>query len=394
MKKKGVSIYLMTCLLSVLGVLTFAGIGMAKSLPHAHFYGDLKTNPIRSQRLGYETILKAEISASTARLQGGIAAAISSLLSITFLLRKRLYFQRQLDGAAKALKLHTLPPQALSPGLAAHLCGSSTAALATLFDLTQRGFLRIEEKKSHWGQSVFEIVRQPIKDPLEPHEEAFLDVLFRFQKIDRVPLSRVVQLAYSKTYQKALDDELTLRGWHSLERTDKRQQFAFLSGAIMTIGLLIFAVGIGIGWRYSAGAILMGSGGGFLLAGLVGLSLSLSLSTLTDEGVHQAVQWQTFATSLKKMTQDEKQQPNPVLFDRYLPFAAGFGFLDQWVSHFFKHSEGTLPDWFSTVNSAERDSAKDAFAAMVLALTATDASYAPVTFEEGGSSETVWSGIQ
>jgi len=393
MKKKDVSTCLITCLLSILAVLTFPSIGMAKSLPNAYFHGDIETIPIQSQAEGQETTLKAEISASAARLQGGIAAAISGLLTVSFLLRKRLYFQRQVDGAAKALKLHTLPPQALSPGLVARLCGSSNAALATLFDLAQKGFLRIEEKKSHWEQSLFEIVRQPVKDPLQPHEEAFLDALFRFQKIDRVPLSRVVQLAYSKTYQKALDDELTLRGWHSLERTDKRVQFAFLSGVIMTIGLVTFAVGIGIGWKYSPGAILMGSGGGFLLAGFVGLILSLSLSTLTDEGVHQAVQWQAFAKYLKEMTQDEKQKPNPVLFDRYLPFAAGFGFLDQWVNHFFKQSEITLPDWFSNVLSAERDSAKDAFASMVLALTATDASYVPVTFEEG-SSGTVLSAIQ
>lgn len=394
MTKKVIAIRLMAYLLAVLATLTFPGIVMANSLPIGHFHGQIETNPILSGLQGQDTFLKAESPASAARLQWGIAAAISSLLSIIFLLNKRLSFQRQSDGAAQALKIYTLPPQALSPGLAAHLCNSSEPALATFFDLAQRGFLRVEEKELHWGQSVFEIVRQPVKDPLQSHEEAFMDALFRFQKTDRVPLSRVGQLAYSKTYQKALQDELTLRGWHSLERTDKREQFAFLAGSLMAIGLLIFAVGIGIGWRYSFGAILMGSGGGFLLAGFAGLILSLSLSTLSDEGVHQAIQWQAFAAHLREMTQDEKQELNPVLFDRYLPLAAGFGFLDQWVSHFFKQSQVIIPDWFSNVHSADRDSAKLAFATMVLDLTATAASYIPFTSEEGESSETVLSGIQ
>lgn len=394
MKKKFASIRFIACLLGVLATLTLPGIVMAKNLPHGRFHGEMETNPIRFGLQGQDTFLKAQFLASAARLQGGIAAAISSLLSIIFLLSKSLSFQRQADGAAQALKIYTLPPQALSPGLAAHLCSSSNPALATFFDLAQRGFLRVEEKEHRWGQSVFEIVRQPIIEAPQPHEEAFMDALFRFKKTDCVPLSRLGQLAYSKTYQKALQDELTLRGWHSLERTDKREQFAFLAGSLMVIGLLIFAVGIGIGWRYAFGAILMGSGGGFLLAGFAGLILSLSLSTFSDEGVHQAIQWQAFAAHLREMMQDEKQQLNAVLFDRYLPLAAGFGFLDQWVSHFFKQSQVTIPDWFSNVHSADQESAKDAFAAMVLALTATAASSVPVTFEEGGSSETVLSGIQ
>ncbi|RCK74343.1 MAG: hypothetical protein ANABAC_2545 [Anaerolineae bacterium] len=392
MLRKVLSTPLILTLLAFLMLLIFPGLATAKSLPDVRFHDYLETNPFQPALQGQQTSSKTEISADSARLQGGIAAAISSLLTITFLLRKRLFYQRQVDGAAQALKTSTLPPQALSPGLAAHLCGSSNAALATLFDLTQRGFLRIEEKDRQWGQRVFEIVRQPIKETLQHHEEAFIDALFQFHKTDRVPLSRVAKLVYSKTYQKALDEELILRGWHSPERMDKREQFAFQSGTIMTIGLLLFAMGIGIGWRYFPGALLLGSGGGFLLAGFVGLILSLSIPTLTNEGRHQAAQWHAFATYLKEVAQDDKQPLNPVLFDRYLPLAAGFGFLDQWVSHFFNQPEVQLPDWFSNICSAGQDSVKDAFAAMILSLKTTDVSYIPVSLE-GGGSETILSGI-
>lgn len=335
----------------------------------------------------------AQLTEEQARFQGGIAAAISGLLAISFLLRKRLSLQQQLDSATQALKTYSLPPQSLAPGVAAHLCGSSSAALATLFDLAQRGFLRIEEREPKWGQRVFEIVRRPSSEALQLHEEAFLDALFRHPKIDRVPLSQVVKLSYSKSYQKALEDELMLRGWHSIERLDRRRQFAFLSGFMMALGLLGFALGVGVGWAHSLGAILMGSGGSLILSGLVGLILTLSLSTLTDQGAREAVQWEAFAGYLKEIAQSQQPLSSEV-FERYLPFAAGFGLLDQWVNKFFSQSEFTLPDWFVSNPAAKPSQKEDAFAAMILAILAVEVPFASVSSAMGGSSETVLSSVR
>ncbi|PWH15887.1 MAG: hypothetical protein DDG59_10690 [Anaerolineae bacterium] len=337
---------------------------------------------------------KAEHSSEAARMQGGIAAAVSGLSAISFLLLQRLRLQGQVDTAAQALKAYNLPPQALPPGLAAHLCGSSQAALATLFDLAQRGFLRIEEKGRERGQPTFEIVRLPAKEPLQPHEEVFLETLFRFRTKDRVPLSQITQLAYTQSYRKALEDELIVRGWSSVERTDQRLEFASLSGAIMAIGLLLFAVGLGIGWGQSFGAILIGAAGGLLLAGFAGIVLSLSISTLTDEGIHQAAQWQAFASSLKELAENKSQHHNAQLFERYLPYAAGFGFLAEWLDHLSIQGKLSVPDWFYSERATETGGRKEAWKTLLQALCAAVPACPSAAAPGRGSSETVLGGIR
>ncbi|MCS6907189.1 MAG: DUF2207 domain-containing protein [Anaerolineales bacterium] len=329
-----------------------------------------------------------------ARLQGGAAAAISGLLALTLLLRKRLSLQQRFDYAAQALKVYTLPPQTLMPGLVAHLCGSSSAALATLLDLAQRGLLRVEEKEPKWGQRVFEIVRLPVQESLQPHEEAFLEVLFRYPGRERVSLAQIAKVANSKSYLGALEDELVQRAWHSVERIDQRRRFAIFAGEMMALGLLFFAVGVGVGWSYPFGAILLGSGSGLVLAGFVGIVLTLSLSTLTDQGAQQAAQWKAFADYLKEITQGQHQPLSPETFERYLPYAAGFGFLSEWASYFFSQSKVNIPDWFCSNVAGDPSRAQDAFVAMILVLFAVEVSYAPASSETGGSSETVLSSVR
>ncbi|MFN3308082.1 MAG: DUF2207 family protein [Anaerolineales bacterium] len=393
-QKKVFSLNLLLLLLISSAIFTALTVVMTRSF---FIHGDrllqrneLTIAPVQSEA----TTPRSKQTQEQARLQGGIAAAISGLMAISFLLRKRLSLQQQVEEAAQALKIYTLPPQTLAPGLAAHLCGFSSAALATFFDLAQRGHLRIEEGEPKWGQRTFEIVRLPLQEPLQAHEEALLNALFRYPKKDRASLAQVARVVSSKVYQKALKDELTLRGWHSITRTDQRQHFAFLSGLLMAFGLLSFAAGIAIGWGYSLGAILMGGGSGLILAGFGGLILTLSISTLTDHAARQAVQWGEFANYLKKITQGNVQQLSPEIFERYLPFAAGFGLLDGWVSYFYGTSKGCIPDWFHSNAANDLSMQEDAFIAMILSLSAAATSYTAVSCETGASSGIVLSSVR
>ncbi len=330
--------------------------------------------------------LERQALAAQARWYGGIAAALSGLLALVFILTRWRNLRERVAAAAQVLQNAARPPRALAPGLAAHLCGFPYSPLATLFDLAQRGILMIQEGERKWGQRTFEVVRAPHAEPLQPHEEAFLDALFRQPKQQSVPLSKVAQLAYSKTYQRALDDELLLLGWRSIERVDQRRQFAYLSATLMAVGAVGLAVGIWIGWVHSLGAILIGSGSGLLLVGLVGLILTSSISTLTDEGVHQASQWMSFAAYLKEITQDKVPFINSEIFDRYLPFAAGFGIATQWANNFAKQKGIEAPQWFHSLGSFTSYSGDD-FLAVVQAISAADTSFATTASgADGGAS--------
>lgn len=393
-QKKVFSLNLLLLLLISSAIFTALTVVMARSFfIHGDYLfqgNELTIAPVQSEA----TTPRSKQTQEQARLQGGVAAAISGLLAISFLLRKRLSLQQQVEDAAQALKIYTLPPQTLAPGLAAHLCGFSSAALATFFDLAQRGHLRIEEGEPKWGQRTFEIVRLPLQEPLQAHEEALLNALFRYPKQDRASLTQVFRVVSSKVYQKALEDELTLRGWHSITRTDQRQRFAFLAGLIMALGLLSFIVGIAIGWSNLLGAILIGSGSGMILAGFGGLILTLSISTLTDHAAHQAILWREFANYLKEITQGNIQPPGPEIFERYLPFAAAFGLLDEWVSYFFGTSKGSIPDWFRSNAANDLSMQEDAFIAMILSLSAAATSYTAVSCETGASSGIVLSSVR
>jgi hypothetical protein len=323
------------------------------------------------------------------------AGLLTVLLASVWLLAYARRFRRPQAAQPGAPFQRTEPPNQAPPAFAAKLAGSGNPALATLFDLAQRGALRIDEQASRWGRS-FTLHRQPAPDVLRPHEQGLLDALFQTKQgmEDQLPLSRVgTRLAgQNKQFNKPLDEEMALAGLLDTQRQTQRNRLV----AAGVLALLLGGVGFTIGMIWGAvssenaqwsvlpiAAVLAGVGAGLSIAGLLGLIVSATLSTWTEQGEREAADWKGFASYLKDVAKGKDDMLDLARFDRYLPYAAGFGLGESWVKRYEKQSGFSTPPWFQALRP---DESSAAFVAVMVASHASFSSGAGGAAGAGGAS--------
>ena len=111
-------------------------------------------------------------------------------------------------------------------------------------------------------------------------------------------------------------------------------------------------------------AVLAGTGTGLFIAGLLGLIVSATLSTWTEQGEREAADWKGFAGYLKGVAKGKDDMLDLARFDRYLPYAAGFGLGESWVKRYEKQSGFAVPPWFQALRP---DESSAAFVAVMVA---------------------------
>jgi uncharacterized membrane protein len=63
--------------------------------------------------------------------------------------------------------------------------------------------------------------------------------------------------------------------------------------------------------------------------------------------------WKAFARYLNGVRRDREPESSPEIFERYLPYAVGFGFGAAWVKYFQRRRRLTaVPAWFQAVEAA------------------------------------------
>lgn len=327
-----------------------------------------------------------------ALILGLAAALLTVLLASVWLLAYARRFRRPQAAQPGAPFQRTEPPSQAPPAFAAKLAGSGSPALATLFDLAQRGALRIDEQASRWGRG-FTLHRQPSPDALRPHEHGLLDALFQTKQgvQDELPLSKVgTHLASrQKQFSKPLDEEMTLAGLLDTQRQAQRNRLV----AAGVLALLLGGVGFGIGMVWGAvssenaqwsvlpiAAVLAGMGAGLFIAGLLGLIVSATLSIWTDQGEREAADWKGFASYLKDVAKGKDDMLDLARFDRYLPYAAGFGLGEAWVKRYEKQSGFSTPPWFQALQP------DDSSAAFIAVMVASQASFSSSAGGAAGAS--------
>jgi hypothetical protein len=310
---------------------------------------------------------------------GLIAAALTGLLGLIWVMVVGRSFRRDINSYPDATQHSSTPPGPLPAALAARLTGSSVAFLGTLFDLAQRGVLRIEEGPKKWGSRTFGLIRQPGNEPLKLHEQVFIDALFHKAKNNSIALSEISSLAYNSKFTQALDQELTAAGWRDAERSARRNRALALAGLGLIMGMMVFLGGLITGGLLLLrnplaaifAAILMGAGAASSGVGLVGLIAAAVISTLSEEGLRQTSAWKGFTEYLRNITRGRETIISPDVFERYLPYAAGFGIATEWVKFFQKMADVPVPEWFQGLQSSVEDGS---FAAIMAAITAADSS--------------------
>jgi len=317
------------------------------------------------------------------------AAGLTGLMGLISILLLAGGFRRQ-PGAVMMRQPGSTPPRSIPPALAAHLANKGTTYLGTLFDLARRGVVRIEEGPKKWGSRTFQIVHLQANEPLAPHEQVFVESIFRKAKEDRVDLSEISSLAYNSKFSEAINQELTAAGWRDPERITRRNRFLGLNSVVVVLGLLALGAGLLVGGISIANeselvifaGVLTGTGAAASGIGVFGLLAAAFISTLSDEGVREAAARNGFAEVLHNLARG-RGETTPELFERYLPFAAGFGIATEWAKHFQKMANLPLPAWFQGLQAGQDDGS---FVVLLAAITSADSSVASATGSDAGSS--------
>ncbi len=326
-------------------------------------------------------LAEAERRQKTARaVPAGLAAALLTL-AVGLAALAAFQVRHGRSGVAGRARLSPVlaPPDRTPPGLAVRLAGQGTPALATLFDLAARGLLRIEEGGKGWlSGRQYSLERLPSEAELRPHEAGLLRALFEEKKgatRDSLPLSEVPdRLAGQATwYDEPLDQEMEAAGWINPGRKAARKRLRVAAVVACMVGLLALLFGFiaagSAGTSVAPGAVAVGVGVALFLLGLGALVAAGALSPLSEQGERVAAAWKSFRAYLKDIVRGREFAAGEALFERYLPFAAGFGLGERWAKHFQKQGYATIPAWFGALDAGAGD-----FGAVIAVMAATNAS--------------------
>lgn len=280
-------------------------------------------------------------------------------------------------AAPKVSGVRYEPPADLPPAIAGMLQlpngrAGWPQALGTLFDLAERGILIIEEQpKEAWYQSRDWVIKQV--EPgrhLRPHEEQLLEILFTTKSGEpqnSIKMSKLSQLFTSsrwKAYTETLEAEMKAAGLWDTEQQERNRRLigAGVVAILFAAGMFLVAMllnGVFGFWPLLVVGVL------FVLF-LIAIIAGYSLSVLSTEGTRQAAEWEPFQRYLKDITKRKATPSSPDMFERYLPFAAAYGLLTDWVKHFEKEERTQPPTYFRALHAAD-GAHMSAFVAMISA---------------------------
>lgn len=267
------------------------------------------------------------------------------------------------------------PPTNLPPAIAGVLNGSGAKpswpnALATLFDLADRGILRIEEvedKKWYEGQDFIIVQEKMAPSGLRPHELGLLDLLFETKhgRQTAVKMSKLSSMVSGKQWKKftdPLEAEIKAAGYIDETRKTRRNWILGIGGFFLLLSLLGFvAVPAFLMNRFGIWPIM--SGVAFFILFVIWIAVGNWLTILTDEAKMLADEWQSFYDYLKNVTRKKAAVGDTNMFNRFLPYAASYGILHDWSKFFQKEGWTEVPPYFHAANRSGHDSMA-AFVAM------------------------------
>jgi uncharacterized membrane protein len=149
-----------------------------------------------------------------------------------------------------------------------------------------------------------------------------------------------------------------------------------MSGFVL-VGVLDFSQE----WVAIMGVALLGLGAGLGGSSFIGLVVAATISTLSIQGIRVSSAWNGFMGSMQNITRQRDPGVSPDLFERYLPYAAGFGMATEWAKTFQGIAGVPIPAWFQALQSSLDDGS---FGAIISAVTAADASASVANGADGG----------
>lgn len=249
------------------------------------------------------------------------------------------------------------PPKNISPAIAGVLIKQAVSAkeiLATIVDLSVRGYLQIIEKEK--GFSIFkykEYIFEKRNDgnDLLTFEKKILDSIF--EKGNVAKTSDLKNKFYKKMLTeigKEMRKEMTKTKFFNGNIEQIKKKYSFVWGSLISISAISLFFGPGLILNsLSLSPIILSSILIFLtsllFSGTIGLIFSFFMPTLTKEGAE--VKWQLLGFKEYLNTAEKFRIETETLntFSKFLPYAIIFGVEGQWVKR-FSYFNYQQQNWF------------------------------------------------
>lgn len=365
-------------------MLTAAGIGEDEDLIlTARFAPDSLTQTTPQWQVQSERAAATAAKALPAGLFSGLATLIVGGLALFTYLRSN---GRELN--ISPVVPTAIPPSNLSPAIIGKLTNQSHTVMGVIFDLAQRGVLEVREEKGYWGTQNHALVLKDRSIPLQPFEQALLDVLFKPGE-SQIRMNEVGSRLATKIslFEEPLEQELIQRNWLDPERKQRRARLIGIGITVLILTLAVFVAFLllGINSKQNANlavifAVIAGASLGAFFLSVALLIYVGNFSVLTPAGEEQASRWKGFAEYLKQVSKGREPVIRADYFERYLAYASVFGLGANWAKYFQKRGGVPLPVWFHAM--AGRDAN---FGAIVAVMAASDTTGAGGAAGAGGA---------
>jgi len=234
------------------------------------------------------------------------------------------------------------PPTDLSPAIAGALLKQGATikeVIATLLDLADRGYIKIEEMDRTFGKKdyVYELINRDFSK-LKLFEKKLIEYVFG--GLDSIRLSdlkyefsRYLPKIYSKINQELVWNEFYEGGSPAKV---KGKYFGIGFGMIFIGFFLLVWLGI-FKLPFIAWPILLG--------GIVIVLFAPAMPRKSMKGAQERMKWLAFKRYLEGLVKYKKVEEAKNLFSKYLPFAVIFGIDKHWIKA-FSRANAPAPIWY------------------------------------------------
>jgi uncharacterized membrane protein YgcG len=247
----------------------------------------------------------------------------------------------------------TEPPSPLPAGIVGTLVDEHADVkdvVATIFDLAQRGAIRMEEKQNLGSLGMsrdFVFTLQDSELATYPHEKRILKQIFTGSRQER-RLYDMRQKFYSAipNLQRDLYRQVVEEGFFrsSPEATRQKWLWTAAGGALLSIGasfILLILLG-----SFSGAVLCPGLG---LAVGMASLAIvSRYMPRKTVQGTEEAAKWLAFKEYLENIDKYSDMENVKAQFQVYLPYAIAFGLEKRLISK-FTAVDAPAPTWWGPV---------------------------------------------
>ncbi len=236
------------------------------------------------------------------------------------------------------------PPSNLTPAVVGALLKQGATikeVLATIIDLANKGYLKMEEIKGGFLKGtdyVYTLNKEKKTDDLKPFEKDLLNYLFG--GIDQIKLSDLKNsfAQFLPGIYKKINKELVDNGFYEGGSPAQVKGKYFAIGFIMAfLGFFDLMFGGLMGLVFLAWPLLLG--------GIVVVAFANAMPRKSMKGAEERMKWLAFERYLKGLLKYKKAEEAKDKFAAYLPFAIIFGLDNSWIKA-FSRVKAPAPIWY------------------------------------------------